>query len=540
MSGSERSNLRYDFASKKFTCTGDLDIHDMAIAGLAYIERIDNIKGRLKLSNLALSSDNMTAVILGLPIEAKVAMNNFDNPVIDIDASSDITLAPFQDMLSKKFALNIPAKFYGGAKLRLAMKYPVRVPDEFQIKASLYMLNASVNLNKGKDVLQSLTGQFQIVPNQVIWNDVGFRYHDLHYESSGILTNFKTPGVQLKLASKDFSLNTVFALGDKMINFSKFSGKYLNSDISASGTVDTADSGRLKADITGVLNADLGDLGKPLAKFKEKIDRIKPKGVVRAEFSLKGDPKDLKACVIDANLSTDDLSLYGFKLATSTMNYSQKNGAGDILFMRSFLYGGSMGATGKIDWASKGVPYNLDMNIDGIRIEKFKMDTASKDKDIAGAIKLQAKIRGYFDDIGKLSGEGKIDITEGRLWQLNLLRGLGVLIFTSDYSNIIFKEGHCDWTMGGRVIMTDELTLKSGLVDIYGPLRIGFDKSVNGTLKAEFSENALGRGAKHNLASAFGNYSIIEVSGTLKDPEYKIKADVESIAESIADNFSGE
>ena len=54
---------------------------------------------------------------------------------------------------------------------------------------------------------------------------------------------------------------------------------------------------------------------------------------------MKGDPKDLKACVIDANLSTEGLSLYGFKLATSTMNYRQKNGAGDILFMRSFLYG---------------------------------------------------------------------------------------------------------------------------------------------------------------------------------------------------------
>ena len=540
ISGSERSNLRYDFAVKKFNYTGDLNISAMSIAGIPYIERIDNIKGRLEFSNLGLSSDNMTAAILGLPIEARITMNGFDNPVINVDASSDIILAPFQDMLNKKFSLSVPAEFYGGAKLRLAMKYPLKVPGEFQIKGSLHMLNASVKLNKGKDVLQNVSGLFQIVPNQVSWDDVGFRYHDVHYGSSGALTNFKTPGIQLKLTSKDLSLNTVFALNDKVINFSKFSGKYLDSDISASGTLDSSDPAKLKTDITGVLNMDLGDLKNVLAQFKDKLDRVKPKGIVHAEFSLRGDLKYLKNCAIDANLSSDALSLYGFRLATSTMNYSQKNGSGDILFMRSFLYGGSLGLIGKIDWALKDVPYKLDMNIDGVKIEQFKADTAFKDKDIAGSIKMQAKLKGVFSDIGKLSGEGKIAVTEGRLWQLNLLRGLGVLIFTRDFNNIVFKEGHCDFTIGGKEIITDELTLKSDLVDIYGPLKIGFDKSVNATLKAEFSEDALGGGAKHNLAAAIGNYSLVEVSGTLKDPQYKMKADVESIAESIADNFSGE
>jgi hypothetical protein len=153
---------------------------------------------------------------------------------------------------------------------------------------------------------------------------------------------------------------------------------------------------------------------------------------------------------------------------------------------------------------------------------------------------LQAKIRGIFADAGKLSGEGKIAVTEGRLWQLNLFKGLGVLIFTRDFSNVIFKEGHCDFDIFDKSIYTGELNLKSDLVDIYGPLKIGFDTSVNATFKAEFSDDAIASGFKKGITAAIGNYTLTEVTGTLKEPKYKTKADMENIVESIAERFSGE
>ena len=540
MSGSERSNLRYNFADKKFNYTGNVNIQDMAISGVGYVERIDNIKGRIEFSNLGLSSDNMTATVLGLPMEAKISVKNFNSAVLNIEASSDIKLAPFQDILKERFGLAIPAGFSGDAKLRLAAQYPVSAPEQCQIKGSIYMLNASMKVNRGRELLENVTGRFRFVPNQVSWDEIGFRYRDIHYSSSGTLTDFKTPGIQLKLASKDISLDTVFAINEKALVFSKFSGKYLNSGFSLSGALDSSDPARLDADMSGVMTVNLEDLKRPLEKFKEKFERVKPKGVVRAEFSLKGDLKDLKACAIDANFSSEGLSLYGFKLENSTINYGQKNGAGNILFMRSFLYGGSMSATGKIDWVAKEVPYQLDMDIDGIKIEKFKMDTAFKDKDIAGFVKVHSRIKGFFNDINKLSGEGKIAVTEGKLWQLDLFRGLGVLLFTSDFNNIMFREGHCDFNIGDRSIYTDEITLKSELLDLYGPVKIGFDTSVDATIKAELSDDALESGARQNIAAALGKYTLIKVTGTLKEPKYKMRPDVGNIVESIAEQFSGE
>ncbi len=537
--GSARSSVRYNFAEKKCDYTGNINIQDMSIDGIEYMESIDNIKGKIEFSNLGLTSDNITAIALGLPVEAKIGIDDFNDPVLNIDASSDIKLAHLQNILEENFGLKIPADFKGDAKLRFTARYAIRVPERSHIRGSLYTLNASIGVNGGRGSLDNVTGQFQFVPNQVSWDEIGFTYHDVHYQSSGVLTNFETPGIQLKLASKDISLIAAFALNGKVLDFSKFSGKYNNSSLSASGRVDTSNPTKLNVDIKGVLHADIDDLKKPLEKFKDKFECVKPKGAFRAEFSLEGDLKDLKNCAIYANLSAENLSLYGLKLSTSTMNYSQKNGVGDILFMKSFLYGGSMGATGRVDWISKDIPYRIEADVDGVKIEKFKSDTAFKDKEIAGSVKMHAKLDGFLNDLSRLSGEGNITVREGKVWQLNLFRGLGVLLFTSDFSNIIFKECSSEFTIRDKSIYTDDLNLKSDLLDINGPMKIGFDNTIKATVKAEFSEDA-GRTGASNARVAFGRYTLIGVTGTLKDPQYKVRPDVENIVEGIAEHFFSE
>ena len=104
----------------------------------------------------------------------------------------------------------------------------------------------------------------------------------------------------------------------------------------------------------------------------------------------------------------------------------------------------------------------------------------------------------------------------------------------------MFREGHCDFNIGDRSIYTDEITLKSELLDLYGPVKIGFDTSVDATIKAELSDDALESGARQNIAAALGKYTLIKVTGTLKEPKYKMRPDVGNIVESIAEQFSGE
>ncbi|MFA6321101.1 MAG: DUF3971 domain-containing protein [Candidatus Omnitrophota bacterium] len=538
VSGSERSTIRYNFTEKKLDYTGAAEVTNMNISGLDNIGKIENTKGHIEFSNLGISSENITATVLGLPISAKISINDFDKPVMDIDAYSDVKLAPFQRMLKEKFALDIPAELSGDAKLHLTIEYPFAVPQETRLTGTLNMPDAVINIDNGKVILEDVSGELKFAPDQVSWDDAEFKYRDIVYRSSGVLTDFNNPRIQLKLDSKDIFLDTTFAVNGKELGFSRIFGKYHNSDILASGTIDSSDSAKMNASMNGVVNVNVEDLKQPLEKFKDKFEKAKLRGIVRAEFNLNGNLKDFKSCAVEANLSSDNLSLYGYKLLALKMKYAQKNSVSDILSLHSLLYGGSMDATGRIDWVVKDAPYHFNADIEGVKIEKLKADTDFKDKDVAGSVRSHVKLNGFVNNTEKLSGEGRLAITEGKLWQLNLFRGLGTMLFTSDFSEIIFKEGRCDFKIGGKSIYTNELVFKSDLVKILGPIKIGFDNSVKATFKAEFSEDALEAGMKKDITTAVGKYTYIDVYGTLKDPQYKVRPDVVNIVQSIAENIA--
>lgn len=536
------AELHYGFSDNKFSYSGTADILDGRVSGIDTIKNIDDIKGKVEFSNLGLSSGNTHATILGLPMEAKLRIDDFSNPILNIDTVSSVTLETFQHTLKNAFGIEVPADLKGPGKLGLAIRYKLSSPTEFQIKGTLSVSGASISANHGKDLLEKVTGIFQFTPSRLNWEESAFRYKDIDYRTSGELTNFKTPGVQLKLYSEDLALDAVFAINGRLFNFSRFSGRYFNSTFSMNGSIDASDqggTGALYADMSGIINLDPEDLKESLLKkFKEKFEKIKPKGDVRAELSIKGNIKDLKTCAIDAKLSSDNLSLYDLKMQNTTLNYSQKNGVGDILFMRSFLYGGSMGLTAKIGWASQGVPYAVDANVEGVKIEKLKTDAAFKDKDISGSMNIQVRLDGVAGDIARLKGQGRAVVSNGKLWQLNLFRGLGMFLFTSDFSSIIFKECSADFGVRDKTIFSDEVNLKSDLLDIYGPVKIGFDGAVSGMVKVEFSANAITDSRlKTSVAAGIENYTMVALGGTVKDPKYNIRLDAANIVQSVVENL---
>ena len=143
------------------------------------------------------------------------------------------------------------------------------------------------------------------------------------------------------------------------------------------------------------------------------------------------------------------------------MGYSQQSGIADIPFMHLSLYDGSMDAVGKINLTSENLPYWLNADIKGIKLEKLKLDTPVKDKDISGIIQAQAEISGFSNDLSRLNGAGTVLITEGRLWQLDLFKGIGTLIFTSDFTNVVFNQGSCAFVIQDKYIFKKPILIRS-------------------------------------------------------------------------------
>jgi len=523
------AGVQYAIKDKKFIYSGNVKIDNLSIPGVKYIENAEEIKGDFRFSNSGLSSDNISAKIFGIPVEAKVNSDKLDASLLNIYIASYMKLDVLQAILKDKFNISIPADLEGSGKLNLAMQYKMPLSAPPQISGSLDMADATIKMKKGRPTLEKVNGTLRLEANQLMWSGIAFRCLDTDYKTSGTLTNFETPGLQLELSSKDLSLGSVFAVNGDVITFTKFAGRYIDSNFSLTGKVDLASPSAINADIAGALDVDINDIKVISKDFKDKLERMKAMGRLSADFNLKGNLKDIKFCAIDAKILSNPISLYGFKPTNIIIDYYQKDGIVDMPSIHSFLYGGTLDANARIELVPKGNPYSISADIKDVRLEKLKEDTGLRDKDISGSIRIQANLNGLSDNPASLAGSGKLAITNGKLWQLNMFKGLGVLLFTSDFNEIFFKEVSAAFIVKDRTIFSDGLWLTSDLINMYGSAQIDFDNNINVSLKAEITNKALESGARKNITSAIGKYTLIDITGTLKDPKYKFKPDIGGI-----------
>ncbi len=530
-----KARVKYDFGGKELIYSGNADVTGLALSGIETVDTIDNVRGNFIFNNSGLSSEDVSAEVLGFPVKGRFALADFSSPVVSINVNSDLSLEALQDTLEETFKIIIPAEMEGRGKLYVTIEYEPSGAVLRHMGGALDMAGAKIIFDRKKPPLEGVTGRFNFTQNQLVWPDLRFRYQDTSYETSGMLTNFTTPGVQMKLSSKDLALESVFGINGKLITFSKLSGAYCGSGFALEGSLDLTDGSSPNMALSGTADIRLDGLKELLKKSREKIEKMKLAGVAHAEFSLNGNPDDIRSCEIDAKLSSESLSIYDFKASNVFVNYRQKGGIAEIPFARAVLYGGAMDATARMDLLSKDLAYSVNADMDGVKIELVKMDTAFKDKDIAGLIRAKAKFNGHSNDMTRFTGSGRITISNGKLWQFNLFQGLGMLLFTSDFSDIIFSEGTCDFVIRDKAFSADNVMLKSDLLNLYGPVKIDFNNSINAELKAELQAAALAPGARKNLVTAIGKYSLIGITGTLRDPKYRFKPDVGGIIEDIRD-----
>jgi len=352
------------------------------------------------------------------------------------------------------------------------------------------------------------------------------------------LTDFVSPGVDLSVASDDLKLQTLFEINSKTAKVAKFTGTYLKTKFSLSGDVDFSDPAKPGMNIAGGMDINLEDLSQLFNKFKAQLERIKPKGVIHADLSLKGDPGDLKFCDFSAKFSGKEVSAYGLNARELSMEYSQVNGLLDLSALKINLYDGVIEASGKMNSASQNLPWWFAAQVKDVNIEKLKLDTGAKDKDLAGLIQGDVKINGFSNNPDKISGAGKIFIKDGRLWELNLLKGVGKLIFAKDFAKVVFHQGFCSFLIQDQSVFTDNLKLKSDIAEVNGTLKIGFDSSLKGRLDINILDEMVPlTGSFKDVTTALvgqaGRVGVVTLNGTLQEANPKFEPAVMDILKGI-------
>lgn len=539
-----KAKLEYVLADQNLRFSGKTTISEANFKGLERIGDISGIKGELVFDNSGISADKLNASIMGAPVIAQFKLIDFQSPILDMNIAATLNLDIAQRILKDEFKFNLPVKLQGSASLVLGLNGKVPLDQDLKVSGHLDIINANVKPDRLASAIEDVGGRVEFSGDGLKWKGVNLKYLGIPYKTSGSLADFNSPKVNFALNAKDLALNSNFTVNKNTVFLAKLEGKYLNSDFFLNGDIDTSVPAKTQVNIKGELNLEASDLSKLLAKYKNQIEKSNPQGIVNAQFNLSGNINDFKSCILEAKISSEQFNAYGLKADKLFIDYNQANGLIDIPAIHLSLYEGTADIAAKVNLNSKNIPYWLTLDIRGVKLEKLKMDTGARQKDVAGILSSQVQINGFSQDISKLSGAGKILISEGRLWQLNLFKGLGSLMFARDFAKIVFNEGYCDFLIKDKQIVSETIALKSNIADIKGNAKIGFDGSLDATLNVKIlDEFAPLSGTFKDLATTImgqaGRFGIIKISGTIKEPKYKFKPAVGDIIKGLKDAIFG-
>lgn len=545
-----KANLQYNLKNNQLHYSGTADLQKANISGIETINELQNLSAQIKFSDTKVNSENVFATVWGLPFEAKITLEDFHNPLLSLEGISQLNLAAGQKILAEKFKIALPAAITAGeGRLSLSLKTRVPLREPLQLIGSLSIQKAAIKAEKIASPFTDIQGLFEFNLNELKWPKLQFKYLGQHYTTDGALTNFKSPQVGLNLNSEKLSLRAAFTLEGPLLKISKCAGKFLNSNFSFSGDINTSDPDSLQTNILSNSEISLSDLKEiPLPALQGQLEKIQPEGLVKVKLSLNGNINQPKFCSLSASISSSFLSLYGLKTDKVLLEYTQSEGLTDIILPVFSFYDGTMEALVRINFDSENMPFRIETKIMDINIEKLKTDTPLKTQDIAGTLQSVTTLNGFMANPAQLSGAGKILIKDGKLWELNLFKGLGKIIFLKDFASIVFHKGYCEFFIKDKTIFTENLQFVNPMVEIEGRGKIGFDSAIEATLNVHLSDEFIpGTGTFKDITTMLmgqaGRFGIIGIKGTLQKPEFRYKTPkleiIKDLTGSIIDSLFG-
>ncbi|MDP2927584.1 MAG: DUF748 domain-containing protein [Candidatus Omnitrophota bacterium] len=536
LNSSLQTKIDYNLETKKLTFDGACDIWQADISGLEFLGQVKNLNGKFVFNQRSLVADSLKAELLGLPFKINLGIKDFSTRVLNINTDFDLSILPA--IAKDKFNFSLINSASGKAALSVKIQ-----PDHqgvWGVQGSLVLAGAGLKLDKVVNPIEDIAGSLEFSQQGLSWADTKFKYQGVNYQSSGTLYDFTTPKVKLKLYSDDLSVAGDFDLLGKKIKIAQLKGKYLDSQFLVSGDIDQSDPAKPQVDLTGSINLEMSNLNKILEKTYPGIKASSPSGQLDTQFNLSGSAADFKNCYLQAKSTSSNFSLYGLKATDLSLDFLQEQGIVKISTAYVTFYDGVIQGSGALNLNSKDLAYQLELRASGINLGKLKNDTPSNHKDISGIFLGKVKLNGAGSDLNKLEGAGSFAVSHGRLGELNLLQGLGKLLLTKDLGNIEFIGCTCAFLLKDKFVYTDNLKLTSSIVNLAGPIKIGFDSSLEGALDVEIlSEMVPLDGTFKDVATAIigkgGKFGVIKLSGTLSAPKYVFKTAVGNIIQGLAD-----
>lgn len=535
-------SLSYSLIKKELDYKSGIKLINADLEGVALTGKISGISGDLSLEKDKISTENLKFKTLASLFALKGGLENFSAPFLKTNISSE------QLDLEKLFIL-LPhppeLKLTGVAKAEasakgLLSKMPLDIKANFDITQAQAQGVALI-----KEPLNNIRGKIGFTSNTAAWEALSFSYNNIDYTSEGKIIDLIRPRIKFSLASKNLDLKSELEIKDNLITLNTVNAKYLDSQLSLKGNIDTHDKDNPLMSLDTKLSINITDLLSLLAaNTKTTLEKIKPSGKFDITTAISGKAKDYKNWGLHLKGSCPVFSAYNLKFTDLNFSLQKTGPILELPLASASAYSGSIRLQGNFDLGPDIPAYFLKLNAANIDLAKLKADLDLKEKDIAGILNLEGNFSGDFKGPDNLKGVAALSVENGKLWEVNLLKGLGDMIFLPDYEKITFNQARGTFDIENKSVLTDDLQLTSEQLKLNFNGKIGFDGALDMTVYNEVNKDLIKDSTDIRkfftaILGEFGGSIVVKVSGNIQKPKYSIIPAASDLIKSLKDFILG-
>ena len=371
----------------------------------------------------------------------------------------------------------------------------------------------------------AVSGPLELSKSALAWKGFKVSRGEQSYITAGTLKNFSSPEIDFNaFDGNNLQIEGLAKTENNVLTISYLKATTPASTVSLTGTLDFG-SKELNAGLSSLFDLELSDLD-TFFKHTKSWEQAKPSGKVSGQAKFTGSLSNIPHASASCGFKSGPLSAYGLKAGSSFADYKQEAGRAKLLFNFS-AYDGLMNNEADIDLTAPGLPFQFKTKFEGLKLEQLKNDTVLKNKDLAGSLTGQAEFTGSLNSIKDSSGQGTIDMSKGKLLQLDVLAGLGQLLFP-ELGMITFDYGHAGFTVKDRKVNTNDFALTSRTLALAGKGSLGFDGSVDAFMELQVSDMIIPTlGHLRQIAGMVlkqtGKIVGVKITGTRRQPKYSVE-----------------
>lgn len=529
--GSPHFNIfyQYDFnSSNPVDYEGTLHFTESQLDGIPIVENIHAIEGTVTVMPNRIQTNELTFNTQDTHIRLSGLLTDFRKLNLDIKASSDniefkniFTLFP---NLKKK----INGDIIGSAVVQASYIGPALSPSDADIESTAQVSGATIMLNGSADDITNVSGQLEYKTDLLIWNNLLANYKSRSYTLNGRLVNFSRPVINTTVSAEQLSLTARIKILHQAFQLTEFVGDYLNSSFDLKGDVHLFEDADADIDLRGKITLNLKDIGMLAPRLKKAVAPFNFVGILTGEGLYKGTLNDWRNWQLVVNAESNKIMIKNYPFENVTLHFTQRDNTINKYNISSTIYGGTLNLTSSADLRGADVPFTATMTLENLDLKRLRENQKLKNKDLAGILNLSSSLKGDGKKWRQLTGEGSFSVSEGRLWQWNILHGLSGILLIPEFKILAFTEASGNFTIHDQKIHTENTRMIGNKATLDGKGWIDFDKNLNFDIKPTFSKLAIlqSNSIRKKPTSIFtqtDGYINIKLTGTLDNPHFSVK-----------------